>query len=256
MTASYEYRLHESAVATPVWLPLRFPGQYADAESGLFDNWNRFYDPATGQYTASDPLMMSPAFFGESLTNSGMVPLAYAYAGNSPVLQFDWSGLNVINNSSARVAVKPGREPQKYRIKRADGTYSEEMETAAGFEGDSTPIEIAPGETLEMDQDGVAIPSAGGEVFKTTDGFDAIVSNGENGSVEVRAVPGQEMRKALELAPAVNPHNPQGGAIQLYTAARVFDQSVRGGWKPRRWAGGKTNWDPLSTWAKQKATHK
>ena len=35
---------------------LRFPGQYADQETGLHYNWMRFYDPTTGRYVSSDPI--------------------------------------------------------------------------------------------------------------------------------------------------------------------------------------------------------
>lgn len=33
---------------------LRYPGQYADAESGLYQNWYRNYDPSLGRYLESD----------------------------------------------------------------------------------------------------------------------------------------------------------------------------------------------------------
>ena len=41
------------ATATTPW---RFPGQYADAETGLSWNLWRHYDPRTGRYTQSDPI--------------------------------------------------------------------------------------------------------------------------------------------------------------------------------------------------------
>jgi len=41
--------------------PLRFPGQYADDETGLHYNCQRYYDPATGRYLTSDPLGLAPA---------------------------------------------------------------------------------------------------------------------------------------------------------------------------------------------------
>jgi RHS repeat-associated protein len=37
-------------------LRLRFPGQYFDAETGLFYNYFRDYDPQTGRYVQSDPI--------------------------------------------------------------------------------------------------------------------------------------------------------------------------------------------------------
>ncbi|MFI6490617.1 DUF6531 domain-containing protein [Streptomyces sp. NPDC050564] len=40
--------------------PLRFPGQYYDAESGWHYNFYRYYDPQTAQYTSPDPLGLLP----------------------------------------------------------------------------------------------------------------------------------------------------------------------------------------------------
>lgn len=44
-----------------VLTPLRFPGQYADAETGLNYNLLRYYDPTTGRYASQDPLGLAPA---------------------------------------------------------------------------------------------------------------------------------------------------------------------------------------------------
>jgi RHS repeat-associated protein len=61
--------------------PLRFPGQYADDETGLHYNHHRYYDPATGRYLSPDPLGLAPA-----LNNHAYVP--------NPTLLTDPLGLN------------------------------------------------------------------------------------------------------------------------------------------------------------------
>lgn len=35
---------------------LRFPGQYADTQTNLHQNWSRDYDPSLGRYIQSDPI--------------------------------------------------------------------------------------------------------------------------------------------------------------------------------------------------------
>ncbi|GGF35554.1 putative T7SS-secreted protein [Williamsia phyllosphaerae] len=60
--------------------PLRFPGQYADEESGLFYNLMRYYSPGTGRYLTPDPLGLAPA------------PNPYAYPTN-PATACDPLGL-------------------------------------------------------------------------------------------------------------------------------------------------------------------
>ena len=43
------------------YCPLRFPGQYADAETGLNYNYFRYYDPENARYITPDPLGLDPA---------------------------------------------------------------------------------------------------------------------------------------------------------------------------------------------------
>ncbi|MHC5258440.1 DUF6531 domain-containing protein [Streptomyces sp. UC4497] len=62
------------------YTPLRFPGQYADPETGLYYNYFRHYDPETARYTSPDPLGLDPA----------PNPVAYV---DSPVARIDPLGL-------------------------------------------------------------------------------------------------------------------------------------------------------------------
>ncbi|WP_242589655.1 RHS repeat-associated core domain-containing protein [Corallococcus macrosporus] len=93
-----EYRRFQTG-ATPVWLPLRLPGQYHDAETGLFENWNRYYDPSIGRYLGPDPLAFSPqSLLSEALAGRGVSP--YAYANNNPVNLADPEGLQAAQASN------------------------------------------------------------------------------------------------------------------------------------------------------------
>jgi RHS repeat-associated protein len=56
---------------------LRFPGQTEDAETGLYYNWHRYYDPELGRYVTADPIGLD-----------GGVNF-YAYVGGNPVYLID-----------------------------------------------------------------------------------------------------------------------------------------------------------------------
>ncbi len=98
-----EFRVHEVG-ATAFNLPLRFPGQYVDEESGLFENWNRYYEPKTGRYLTPEPLLGDSTFVERQATG-GLNVQVYGYANGNPVRFVDPSGLDayVIRNPSQGV---------------------------------------------------------------------------------------------------------------------------------------------------------
>lgn len=71
---------HAGATESELDCPLRFPGQYHDAETGLHYNYERYYDPGTGRYLSPDPLGLDPA------------PNHHGYVAN-PVSHLDPLGL-------------------------------------------------------------------------------------------------------------------------------------------------------------------
>ena len=46
----------EHSVTGPAAIPVRFPGQYVDDESGLSYKYSRDYDPRLGRYIQSDSI--------------------------------------------------------------------------------------------------------------------------------------------------------------------------------------------------------
>ena len=81
--ASYDPFGQPVSITGTVEQNLRFPGQYFLLESGLSYNWHRFYDASTGRYTQPDPLRFVDG------------PSVYGYAGASPMMRVDPTGLQV-----------------------------------------------------------------------------------------------------------------------------------------------------------------
>lgn len=82
--ASYRPFGEATVTAAAATLNQRFPGQYADEETGYSDNWNRTYDTSLGRYLQSDPIGLA----------GGLNMYGYAYS--NPVVFIDPTGTVVV----------------------------------------------------------------------------------------------------------------------------------------------------------------
>lgn len=83
-----------------VTINLRFPGQYWDAESGLHQNWHRYYDPRLCRYITADRVSVAQHAkqWINGLGTQKQSPLElnpFVYVANNPLRWTDPTGLAV-----------------------------------------------------------------------------------------------------------------------------------------------------------------
>lgn len=142
---AYEYQRYQQG-GQSYWMPLRFPGQYYDAETDILENWNRYYEPSNGRYLQPEPKMMNPRWVARQARHGHSVGI-YSYARSNPIRWIDATGLDVQNNSS-------------------DGVWIVGEHGALYY--------LAPGDTYYGEHDGLYSGSQG--VYKTNDGLDVVVN--------------------------------------------------------------------------------
>ncbi|MBS2536965.1 RHS repeat protein [Catenulispora sp. NF23] len=85
--------------------PLRFPGRYHDAETGLHYNFHRYYDPDAAAYLTPDPLGLAPAPNDHAYTLNPLIiadPLGLEYEG-----AHYGEGFNTVNPDLPKPYVNP-----------------------------------------------------------------------------------------------------------------------------------------------------
>nr|WP_272921643.1 DUF6531 domain-containing protein [Streptomyces sp. SID8354] len=118
------WRLRTTAWGEPVGdgsgdhgCPLRFPGQYADAETGWNYNYFRHYDPQTARYLTPDPLGLTAA------------PNHYAYVDN-PLTTADPLGLTPQRGPNGRFLPNPNGPATHNRDSEYPSSYRQSTHDA------------------------------------------------------------------------------------------------------------------------------
>ncbi len=112
---------------------LRFPGQYFDAETGLYYNYFRDYDPSTGRYITADPIGLLRDYSDPRLQFAikvgtleetgfagGELNHLYGYVGQNPLYWLDPYGL-AEHTTNPRPSNLPKHESGDARRQRDSG---------------------------------------------------------------------------------------------------------------------------------------
>ncbi|MFC9127141.1 RHS repeat-associated core domain-containing protein [Streptomyces sp. NPDC057099] len=113
--------------------PLRFPGQYFDAETGLHYNHHRYYDPATARYHSPDPLGLEPAPDHHAYVANPLVwidPLGLAPSCKAVIRHYtDKNGYNKIMGGGGKDGITL-KVPRNTKSKNAAAVYVTPMSPA------------------------------------------------------------------------------------------------------------------------------
>ncbi|MBE1496086.1 RHS repeat-associated protein [Amycolatopsis lexingtonensis] len=189
--------------------PLRFPGQYHDAETGLHYNLNRYYDPEAGRYLSHDPLGLDPGPDSQAYVHNptaladplGLAPTVtpcaakkkqQAAASGSSKSKVSKAKQQLVGTGGAgpskkapKVKTKPDGNPAK-----SDGSYGttkhEQARTWEKYQNeiknDSTwkdPNKLVSGKTHESEHP-IGYKAIGGDEFQRANAHEKQIRDGVN----------------------------------------------------------------------------
>jgi RHS repeat-associated protein len=170
-------------------LVLRFPGQYADSETGLFYNYYRSYQASQGRYTQNDPIGLAGGWN------------RFGYVEGNPIWLIDPLGLMGGSGSGAAHKKPPpvvssfgcmGLMCVSGGAHNSGPQFSAELSFGGGIEicdAPPPPPPICPKPSVNAQPPGVPVPSGGTSRLTTRGGLFIGPAVKSDGSVCVRFGP-------------------------------------------------------------------